>query len=212
MKKKMLLVFFIFLSFFACMNFSYVNGTDFWGQASSWFGDVQNSQFGDSEASSIRGVQDVLNEFLNMLNLLGTTVIVSVTIILGIKFMFGSVEGKASAKQGLITLLVACVFFFGWTSLKNLLYPGNSFILISSNDKSIEAPLGRVFAYVKLFGNLLAFIAIVYVGIRYIFASASGKADLKGQSAYFIIGIIMTFATVNFLSFVSDAINQTHAK
>ena len=180
--------------------------SDFWGQASSWFGKTQSVD--KNKIDEIEGVENILDSFLSMLNILGTTVIVSVTIILGIKFMFGSVEGQTSAKQGLVTLLVACVFFFGFNSLKNLLYPNGQLIFFSSSDRTIEAPVGRAFAYVKFFGNIFAFIAIVWVGVKYIFSGVDGRADLKKQSVQFIIGLIMTFATVNFLSLISDAVNQ----
>ncbi len=177
---------------------------NFWWAASSWF--KNSKQFSDADVSNLDSVKSILDEFLDYINIIGTTVIVCITIILGIKFLFGSVEGQTSAKQGLITLLVACVFFFGWNSLKNILYPDNNFILISSDDQSIRAPAARALSYVKFFGNILAFIAIVYVGIKYIFSGASGKADLKKQSVQFIIGIILTFATINFLTFISDVI------
>lgn len=178
--------------------------SDFWGSATNWF--AKSSK--DTDIAEIDGVNTVLDSFLSMINILGTTTIVSVTIILGIKFIISGPEGKASAKDGLVTLVVACVFFFGWTSLKNILYPDNKFILFSDSDSNIEAPVGRAFAYVKFFGNIFAFIGIVVVGIKYIFASAAGKADFKSQSPQLMIGLIMTFATVNFLSLISDAINQ----
>lgn len=178
---------------------------NFWGKASSWF---QKARSSGDDISEYDGVQDVLNEFLDLINVLGTTIIVGVTIILGVKFMLGGIVEKTSAKEGLVTLLVACVFFFGWTSLKNLLYPDNNFIFLKTSDTSVTTPAGRILAYVKFAGNIGAFIAIVAVGVKYIIAGATGKAELKGKSIQFIIGMILTFATVNFLSFISDAVNQ----
>lgn len=179
---------------------------DFWGSAGSWFGDVMKNS--TNNISEYSGVVEVLNQFLNMINVVGTTIIVIVTIVLGIKFLIGGVTEKVNAKEGLVTLLVACVFFFGWTSIKWLLFPNNNFIFLKSTDATVADPAARILSYVKYFGNIVAFIAIVAIGIRYIFAGAGGKADLKGKSVQFIIGLILTFSTVNFLSFISDVINQ----
>lgn len=176
---------------------------DFWNQATNWFSKVNKNE--DFKP----GVGEVVSTFTNMISVVGTTVFVIVTIFLGIKYMYGSVEAKASVKESLITLLVACVFFFGWDALSNLLFPSNNFIFIKSSDTSYEQMVGRVFAFATYIAQFLAVIAILYVGIRYIFAGAEGKASLKGKSVTFLIGIILTFCATSFLGFISDVVNDS---
>lgn len=180
------------------------SNSDFWGDASSWFGLAQGSYTPPEQINSI------IDTFTNMINVVGTTVIVIATIVLGIRYIIGSVESQTAAKEGLITLLVACVFFFGWTAISNLLYGGEqmNFIFTSSMDDTYEKMVGRIFATFSYISQFIVVGAIIYVGIKYIFAGASGRADLKGKSVYFIIGIILVFATSNVLDFISKIIND----
>lgn len=179
---------------------------DFWNAATDWFSNVDKNE----NLEDLGGrVDDVVNTFSNMISVVGTTVFVIVTIFLGIKYMYGSVDAKASVKESLTTLLVACIFFFGWNSIKNLLFPNNNFIFIESTDTSYEQMVGRIFAFATYIAQFLAIIGIVYVGVRYIFAGAEGKATLKGKSTTFLIGIILTFCATSFLSLISDIVNDS---
>jgi len=173
-----------------------------WGAATSWFGEAKGSYTLPEQ------VNDIIDVFSDMINIVGTTIIVIATIVLGIKYMIGTVDSKTSAKEGLITLLVACVFFFGWTSISNLLFPNNNFIFTSSSDISYEQMVGRIFSTFTYIAQFVAVGVIIFIGIKYIFAGADGRSELKGKSIYFIIGIILVFATTNVLSFISKIINE----
>lgn len=172
-----------------------------WKSASSWFKGV-NPNKNASQATN------VVSEFSSIVNVVGTTIIVIATIFLGIKYIIGSVESKTEVKESLITLLIACLFFFGWQQISNILVPGGKLIWSSTDDTSYKQLIGRVFSTVTFILNVAAIAAIIYVGVRYIFSGASGKAELKGRSPYFIIGIILAFCSVSLLNFVSKVINE----
>lgn len=176
-----------------------VNGM--WSSASSWFGKIRTN------ANSEQAV-DIINEFIDMINVIGTTVIVLATIVLGVKYIIGSVETKADVKESLITLLVACVFFFGWTGISSILIPNGRLIFSSTSDTTYTSMVGRIFSTGTFIANVAAIAGVIYVGVRYIFAGADGKADLKSRSPYLIIGIILAFASVSFLTFLSNVIND----
>ena len=149
-----------------------------------------------------------LTDIITYINILGTVIIVIATMVLGIKFMVSSAEGKSEVKQNLSTLLVACVFFFGWNSISNLIMPNSKFFLTEgANDfKSIIA---KVYSFAVFVLEIVAVIVIIYIGVKYIFSGAAGKSNLKGKSAEFIIGIILTFCTISFLSYLSKVINDS---
>jgi len=180
---------------------------DFWGNATSWFNKA-NTDFLNGNSNADATTKEIISTMENMVLIVGTTVIVIATIFLGIRFMFGSVNSKADAKEGLMNLLVACIFFFGWNSIKNLLFPGNSFIFVQSTDTSYANPVGRVYNIVVYIAQFAAIIAILYVGVKYIFAGVQGKTELKEKSGTFIIGIILAFCSTGFLTYISNVINQ----
>ena len=207
---KKIIVVIMFISFFASIfsstnvfaDSSETTGVDeMWSKASSWFGKIET-------ANNSQQAVSIVSEFSSIINVIGTTVIVIATIILGIKYIIGSVESKTEVKESLITLLVACLFFFGWQGISAILIPGGRLAWSSESDQSYKNLVGRVFSSTVFILNVATIAAIIYVGVRYIFSGASGKADLKARSPYFFIGIIMAFCSVSFLTFVSNVIND----
>lgn len=178
---------------------------DFFGKASDWFNSGKE-EFGKEEEKRID--LTAVSELIDIIDLVGTVIITLATMILGIKFMISSAEGKSEVKQNLSTLLVACVFFFGWDSIKNLVFPNDNFFLTNgaSDYKSIIA---KVYSLAVFVLEIVAVIVIIYIGVKYIFSGATGKSNLKGKSAEFIIGIILTFCTISFLSYLSKVINDS---
>lgn len=186
---------------------------EFWQQANDWY-EQGKEEYNNTSGGSIDNLTDtnstmkkIIDDFSNMVNILGTTVIVCVTTFLGIKYIFGSVEGKAEVKDSLLTLVVACIFFFGWNSIWNLIFDSSSSGLIF-NKGGYKNVIANVFSTVSLVANILAVGGVIYIGIRYIFAGASGKAELKGKSWMFLLGIVLAFCSVGILNYISAVVNQ----
>ena len=67
---------------------------------------------------------------------------------------------------------------------------------------SANNAIKRVWGTVSLILQILAVAAIVIAGIRYMFASADGKADIKKQTIFLIVGAILVFAASTIVSFI----------
>lgn len=179
----------------------------FWESAGDWFNDVQEEGEGNVSEKSIK----IVNQFMDIVNYVGTTLIIIATMFLGVKYMFGSVEGKSEVKESLMTLLVACVFFFGWQYIRDIILIGTSgtqFFLVRNADPSYKNLFGRLLGVVMMIVKVAAIVGVIYVGVRYIFSGATGKAELKGKSAYFVIGIILTFSSVTVLGVFAKALQD----
>lgn len=188
----------IFSNCYADSDSTETSKKDFFNAAKDWY-----------DKGTIDEVNlEPLTEVINYINLLGTVIIVIATMVLGIKFMISSAEGKSEVKQNLFTLLTACIFFFGWKSISDLIMPNNKFFLTegASDFKSIVA---KVYSLAVFVLEIAAIIIIIYIGVKYIFSGATGKSNLKGKSAEFVIGIILTFCTISFLSYLSKVINDS---
>ena len=103
---------------------------------------------------------------------------------------------------------VACVFFFGWNSISNLIMPNSKFFLTEGAD-DFASIVAKVYSLAVFVLDIVAVIVIIYIGVKYIFSGATGKSNLKGKSAEFIIGIILTFCTLSFLSYTSKVVNDS---
>lgn len=56
--------------------------------------------------------------------------------------------------------------------------------------------------------QILAIAAIILAGLRYMFASADEKADIKTQTITLVAGAILVFAAVPMAKFVANIANQ----
>ncbi len=188
----------IFSNCYADSNNTETSQKDFFNAAKEWY-----------DKGTVNEINlEPLTEIITYINLLGTVIIVIATMVLGIKFMISSAEGKSEVKQNLSTLLVACVFFFGWDSIKNLIMPNSKFFLTEGTN-DFKSIIAKVYSLAVFVLEIVAVIVIIYIGVKYIFSGATGKSNLKGKSAEFIIGIILTFCTISFLSYLSKVINDT---
>lgn len=180
----------------------------FWSDAAGWLNGVENDTFvimmGNSTNTTIGGV---IKEIEGYIEVIGTVVIVIATMVQGVKYMISSAQGKTAAKESLVSILVASILFFGWTNIASVLYPGGRFFLYQ-NAASFTTAVQKVYAIFKFVVEIVAIIAIFYMGIKYIFNGAEGKADLKGKSPQFLIGIILTFSAISFLEIVSKIVNN----
>ena len=128
------------------------NSEEFFEKAGDWFRGVQ--QEGENNVSPIS--IDVVNSFMDIVNYVGTVIIIIATMFLGVKYMFGSVDGKSEVKESLVTLLIACVFFFGWQYIRDIVLMSNGTELFISPDQneSYKALFGRLLGVVTMVVNL----------------------------------------------------------
>ncbi len=61
-------------------------------------------------------------KIVNGLTLIGTVIAIIGIMILGIKYMIGSVEEKAEYKKTMIPYLVGCIFIFAITRIVSIIY------------------------------------------------------------------------------------------
>lgn len=205
----------IMANIFILVNFV-LAADNFWDQAADWYSAGGTETYLDS---------NVLSEIANIVEIIGTAVIAIATVVLGIKYVLGSVTDKASVKENMITLLIACIFFFGWSNIRDLLInniqydsstgniavskiTGSTQLFIFSGTNSLESAFASIFSLIILIAKLVAVIATVYMGVKYIFSGAEQRAKLKEKGIMYIVGIILIFTTINVLSFISSSINN----
>ncbi|MEG2646184.1 MAG: hypothetical protein RSA08_04050 [Clostridia bacterium] len=201
MKRKIYSIFILMLLFLTFTT-SYINAGWF-EEGSTWFGEV------DKTPANVQGstnINDIIKDFSNYINIAGTSIIVIVTIILGIKYIYGSSEGKAEVKNSLTTLIIACVFFFGWNTISTIFITNtNEFTLQANTFQDMMKKIFGTFVYIAQYFMIGS---VIYVGVKYIFGGAEGKANFKAKSAQFILGIILAWSSVSFLTFVSNIIED----
>lgn len=62
----------------------------------------------------------------------------------------------------------------------------------------------NIWATIAAVVQILAVAAVIIAGVRYMFASADTKADIKQQTVILIVGAILVFAAVPLLQFIQN--------
>ena len=70
----------------------------------------------------VQKVEKIGNNIVGIIQVAGTIIAVGVIMVLGIKYMMGSAEEKASYKKTMIPYIVGAVLIFGASNLAGFLY------------------------------------------------------------------------------------------
>lgn len=80
-------------------------------------------------------------------------------------------------------------------------------------DTTATAKLGpiinSVIAIIQVAGTGISLIMVTILGIRYLLAAPSDKADVKKQIAPMLIGAVILFASVNIVQIIANFTNDT---
>lgn len=197
MKKIFSIILILFFIFLISANSIYADDAnlkpEWWNSAFNWF----NS----SSSASSTEVSNALTGILNFIKAAGNIVFFAITVVLGVKYIWGSVESKSSIKESLVTLVVAALFFYGYSTITGLFDAKTLFVTSSA-----ETSIGNIYNIVLYICNVLAIAGVVFIGVKYMLAGASGRAELKTKSVPVILGIIMVYSTLTFLTLITKLI------
>ena len=68
---------------------------------------------------------------------------------------------------------------------------------------------GQIIGLVQIVGTAIAVIMLVVLGIKYVIAAPSEKAEIKKSALIYVIAAIFLFAAVNILAVIQDFANDT---
>lgn len=71
---------------------------------------------------------------------------------------------------------------------------------------NLTGAANKIWNTVAYIVQFLAIGAIVFAGVRYMFAAADKKADIKQQTVILIVGAVLVFAAIPILKFVQNVI------
>lgn len=194
---KKIFVFILALTIIAIMLTNCIYATNnvttpgWWTEAFNW------TPSGNGNGTLTTEVESITN----LIKGVGNIIFFATTVILGVKYIWGGVESKASIKDSLITLVVAALFFYGYTTITSLF---NVKGLVVQNN--VGTSVKNIYNIVLYVCNVLAIGGVVFIGVKYMLAGAAGKAELKTKSIPVILGIIMVYSTLTFLTLITSLI------
>ena len=146
-----------------------------------------------------------------MIELIGNLIFAAVTVILGLKYIWSSAEGRAEVQESLPAFVVAVVFFYLAGSLVNVLTGTSSttgILEYIGNSGNWTSFAGRVMYIITTIVKYAALAGLVFMGIKYMMASAEGKSSMKTSMGGMVIGILFVFLASNVVNFFVSAGKQ----
>lgn len=129
-------------------------------------------------------------------------------IVLGIKYVSGSLEEKAEYKRSLIPYLIGAVFVFASTLIVGMLRDYTSDI---SSSGDIENAGWAIRDIVLQIASIFSIIAIIIIGIKYMIGSTDEKASYKKSMLPYFVGCIFIFAATNIVSYIENTSTSSGA-
>lgn len=73
---------------------------------------------------------------------------------------------------------------------------------------SSESMITKLVGSLQVVGTVVSVIALLIIGLRYMFSSLEEKAEMKGVIGYYILGAVLVFATSTVLGLVYNVISN----
>ena len=72
---------------------------------------------------------------------------------------------------------------------------------------SSNTMISRLLGVMQMIGSVVSVVALIIIGLRYMFSTLEEKANMKGVIIYYIVGAVLVFATSNILGIAYKIIN-----
>ena len=172
----------------------------------------QGNSFGNSGSTTSLGTKlsdFIKGDVMNAVLAIGNLIFAAVTVILGAKYIWSSAEGKSEVMESLPTFVVAVIFFYLGETLVTWLTGTGGLATSISGATSWTSISGKIIWIVNTIVRYAAFGGILFLGLKYMFASAEGKSQLKTNMGGLVLGMVFVFLAskaVDFIIGVGDSI------
>jgi len=146
---------------------------------------------------------DFIDNITNFVKWIGTFIAVGALMVIGIKYVTGSIEEKANYKKSMMPYLIGCFILFG----ASMLVPKFKDIFTSYDNK--ESFANSVLGFIQVFGTLVSVGALMIIGIKYMLGSAEQRASYKKSLLPYFIGSILIFGAVNITTMIYKSVIYT---
>lgn len=180
--------------------------SDIFSQGNQFYNKAASSSSDSSIGNDIANYLKESGGIIDLIKSMGYLVFSVVTVCLGAKYIWSGVEGKTAIKETLPTFVIAVVLFYLADNLYTL-FSGTA-TSIFTGSASFDTVAGSIRATINVIIRVAAMAGIVFLGVKYMFASSSGRADIKNTMVPVIIGMILVYSASQVVEFIANVGNQ----
>lgn len=162
------------------------------------------------KSTSETDIGNVISGFLTgqiipIIGAIGNLIFAIVTVVLGLKYIWSSAEGKAEVQESLPAFVIAVVFFYLAGTIFDTVSSASVTVSGSGNWENLSNNLWWIISTVVKYAALAG---IVFIGIKYMLASAEGRASMKTSLGGAVIGLLLVFMATNIVTFITQAAGE----
>lgn len=212
--KKMVIIISVFVMLFCILTtFSPIYAADggildtIFDKGGEFFSNGMINTDARDDAESFTDAFNSTGGIIDLIKAIGYLVFFIAGAILGIKYMLSGAEGKSLAKSGLVSYSLGAVLFYLADQIFTFLY--NIFAKNISSANDFDSISGNIWTTFSTIVNIVMVLIVVIYGLKYMWASADDKANLKKGAVPMVVGAILIMCTVQILSFIVDITENT---
>lgn len=120
--------------------------------------------------------------------------------VIGIKYMTGSLEEKANYKKSMVPYVIGCFLLFGASILAPKI--GDLFSDLGDNTEEIG---NKILGMIQAVGSVITVGVLMLIGLKYLVGSVEEKANYKKTMLPYVIGAVLLFSAVNLTTLIYQA-------
>lgn len=102
-----------------------------------------------------------------------------------------------------IFFIMIQVIFFIFT-ITSTVFATNFWKIYDPIKNPFDLSIGKIIGIIQVVGMSIAVIMLTYIGIKFIYASPEGKAELKQQLFPYLIGCLLLFGGAWFIGLIAN--------
>ncbi len=104
--------------------------------------------------------------------------------------------------KSIIRVMIIISILFLNLSLVVSANPFATYSNASVNSPELETMANKVIGIIQVIGTVISICVLLFIGMKFMLASPSEKADLKGALVPYIVGAVLLFASANIASII----------
>jgi len=148
------------------------------------------------------GNDDIEIEFqdklVEVIRTIGIFIAVGALMVIGIKYITGSIEEKAQYKKSMPPYVIGCVILFGAATI------APEIMEIFKENNEVEDVGNTVLGLIQVIGTFIAVGTIMILGLKYMTGSLEQRAEYKRSMLPLVIGCVILFGAVNITAMIAN--------
>ena len=147
---------------------------------------------------------DLIDKIPEFVRVAGMFISVGALMVIGIRYITGSIEEKANYKKSMMPYIIGCFILFG----ASILAPEVKELFGNLGTEPEEIG-NNVLGIIQIVGTLITFMVLMILGIKYMMGSVEEKSEYKRSMLPYVIGVVLLFGAVNIAAAIYDVVPKS---